>query len=70
MSRSSRPRTGSCGVADGTVWRENRVAKRVKYLDGRAPLEAEIAHNVGRVCYDVPAELIEPEERVTERSFA
>lgn len=55
---------------DGTVWRENRVAKRVKYLDGRAPLEAEIAHNVGRVCYDVPAELIEPEERVTERSLA
>jgi vancomycin resistance protein VanW len=46
---------------DGTVWRENRVAKRVTYLDGRAPLETEIAHNFGRVCYDVPAEWIEPD---------
>jgi vancomycin resistance protein VanW len=46
---------------DGSVWRENRVAKRVEYFDGRAPLEVEIAHNVGRVCYDVPEECIERE---------
>lgn len=47
---------------DGAVWRENRVAKRVKYLDGRPTLETEIAHNAGRVLYDVPDELIEREE--------
>jgi vancomycin resistance protein VanW len=45
--------------ADGSVWRENRVAKRVTYSDGRAPLEVEIAHNFGRVCYEVPEEWIE-----------
>jgi vancomycin resistance protein VanW len=47
--------------ADGSVWRENRVAKRVGYSDGRAPLEVEIAHNVGRVYYDLPEECIEGE---------
>jgi vancomycin resistance protein VanW len=45
--------------ADRSVWRENRVAKRVTYFDGRAPVEEEIAHNVGRVCYDVAEERIE-----------
>jgi vancomycin resistance protein VanW len=45
--------------ADGSVWRENRVAKRVEYFDGRPPLEVEIAHNLGRVYYDVPEECIE-----------
>jgi len=49
--------------SDGHVWRENRVAKRVTYPDGRSPLEAEIAHNAGRVFYDVPAEWIEDEAR-------
>lgn len=47
---------------DGAVWRENRVAKRVKHLDGRPTLETEIAHNAGRVFYDVPDEWIEREE--------
>jgi vancomycin resistance protein VanW len=47
--------------ADGSVWRENRVAKRVEYFDGRAPRQVEIAHNVGRVHYDVPEEFIEGE---------
>jgi vancomycin resistance protein VanW len=45
--------------ADGSVWRENRVARRVAYPDGRAPLEVEIAHNVGQVRYEVPEEWIE-----------
>jgi vancomycin resistance protein VanW len=45
--------------AGGSVWRENRVAKRVEYLDGRAPLEVEIAHNVGRVFYDLLEKCIE-----------
>ncbi len=45
--------------ADGSVWRENRVAKRVECFDGRPSLEVEIAHNLGRVCYDLPEERIE-----------
>jgi vancomycin resistance protein VanW len=45
--------------ADGSVWRENRVAKRVTYRDGRPALEREIAHNAGQVWYDVPEERIE-----------
>jgi vancomycin resistance protein VanW len=44
--------------ADGSVWRENRVAKRVEYFDGRAPLEVEIAHNFGRVHYEVRPEFV------------
>lgn len=44
---------------DGTVWRENRVAKRVTYHDGRAPVETEIAHNLGQTCYEVPEEQVE-----------
>jgi len=30
----------------------------VSYLDERAPLDVEIAHNVGRVAYEVPDEWI------------
>ncbi len=44
---------------DGSVWRENRVVKRVTYHDGRLPLEVEIAHNLGRVRYELPDEQIE-----------
>ena len=54
---------------DGAVWRENRVAKRVEYLDGRATLEREIAHNAGRVFYDVPDEWIERAECATPMSL-
>jgi len=53
---------------DGAVWRENRVAKRVKYLDGRATLEKEIAHNFGHIFYDVTDEWIKREERATSMS--
>lgn len=45
--------------ADGRVWRENRVAKRVSYNDEHKPAEVEIAHNIGLVCYEVPEERIE-----------
>lgn len=51
--------------SDGVVWRENRVAKRVEYLDGRPSRETEIAHNCGRVFYDVPAERMEREGSAT-----
>lgn len=44
--------------ADGSVWRENRVAKRVFYVDGRPPVEEEVAHNIGRVHYDVEEDRI------------
>lgn len=44
---------------DGTVWRENCVVRRIEYLDGREPREAEIARNSGRVCYEVPEAGIE-----------
>jgi vancomycin resistance protein VanW len=37
----------------GAVWRENRVAKRIKYADGRALEIKQLAHNRGRVCYEV-----------------
>jgi vancomycin resistance protein VanW len=44
---------------EGVVWRENRVARRVSYRNGRKPAIREIAHNVARVRYRVPEELIE-----------
>ncbi|HTX70624.1 MAG TPA: VanW family protein [Thermoleophilia bacterium] len=44
---------------DGTIWRENRVTKRVEALDGRRPAKVETVRNAGRVMYDVPAHLIE-----------
>lgn len=44
---------------DGVVWRENRVAKHVSFTDGRPSVCEELAHNVARVCYEVPEELVE-----------
>jgi hypothetical protein len=44
------------------VWRENRVAKRITYVDGRDPQLKPIAHNLGRVCYEVDEALIESRE--------
>lgn len=44
---------------DGVIWRENRVAKQVSYRDGRSGITEEIAHNLARVCYDVPEKAIE-----------
>jgi len=37
----------------GAVWRENRVAKRITHLEGRNPEIVPVAHNRGRVCYEV-----------------
>lgn len=37
----------------GVVWRENRVAKRLTTPGGTAPRVSQIAHNRGRVCYEV-----------------
>jgi vancomycin resistance protein VanW len=37
----------------GVTWRENRVARRVYHPDGRIPQVKEIAHHLGRVCYEV-----------------
>lgn len=45
----------------GFIWRENRVSKRITYSDGRSPIIKEIAHNRGRVCYEVSEEKIEQE---------
>ena len=47
--------------ADGSVWRENRVAKRVTFADGRPPVDAEIGHHCGRVCYALREDMIEIE---------
>jgi vancomycin resistance protein VanW len=44
------------------VWRENRVAKRITYVVGRDPQLKPIAHNLGRVCYEVDEALIESRE--------
>jgi len=41
---------------EGVVWRENRVAKEIRFHDGRVPVRIEIAHNRARVCYEVPQE--------------
>jgi vancomycin resistance protein VanW len=43
---------------DGQVWRENRVLSRTVYRDHRSSKAKEIAHNLGRVCYEVPDGLI------------
>jgi vancomycin resistance protein VanW len=45
--------------ADGSVWRENTVEKEVTYSDGRPPVVAEIARNIGRVAYSIPQECLE-----------
>ena len=45
--------------AEGVVWRENRVAKQVSHRDGRPPVIEEIAHNLARVRYEVPEDMIE-----------
>jgi len=44
---------------DGSIWRENRVAKQVSYRDGRPPVTEEIAHNLARVRYEVPEAMVE-----------
>jgi len=44
---------------DRVMWRENRVEKRVSYRDGRPPVVSEIAHNVARVRYGVPEDMVE-----------
>ena len=44
---------------DGSVWRENRVVKRVTYRDGHSTVEEEIAHNFAQVCYQVSDDKIE-----------
>ena len=44
--------------AQGIVWRENRVFKRISDLKGEILQEKEIAHNLGRVCYQVNDKLI------------
>jgi vancomycin resistance protein VanW len=43
----------------GAIVRENRVGKRIEYEDERPAFECEIAHNIGRVCYDPPEDQIE-----------
>lgn len=43
----------------GAVWRENRVAKRITGSDGKAPRVSQIAHNRGRVCYEVDEAIIQ-----------
>ncbi len=41
---------------DGTVWRENRVRRRiVRVRDGAVLIDHEVAHNVARVAYPAPA---------------
>jgi vancomycin resistance protein VanW len=37
----------------GVVWRENQVAKRITQADGNTPQVKQVAHNLGRVCYEV-----------------
>lgn len=36
---------------DGATWRENRIRRRIRTLDGALLVDHEIAHNVGRVAY-------------------
>jgi vancomycin resistance protein VanW len=43
----------------GAVWRENRIMRRITFRNGRAPRVEEIAHNRGRVCYEVAMEKLE-----------
>ena len=43
----------------GVVWRENRVAKLITYNNSDNPVEEEIAHNLGRVCYPIEEEKLD-----------
>lgn len=43
---------------DGQVWRENRVTCSVLSRSGQVVKMQEIAHNLGRVCYEVPNDVI------------
>jgi len=43
----------------GAVWRENSVAKRFTYSDGRAARIEQLAQNQGRVCYEIDEGKIE-----------
>jgi vancomycin resistance protein VanW len=47
---------------DGAIWRENRVRRRiVRTRDGQALVDHEVAHNLGRVAYELPRELLQQE---------
>jgi len=46
--------------SQGVIWRENVVVQKKSFRNGTPPQKKEIAHNMGRVKYDVPAEMVEP----------
>ena len=51
-----------CFREDGAWIRENRIRRRIVLLDGRALLDQEVAHNRGRVLYDMTEEGPEAQE--------
>ncbi len=41
---------------DGAIWRENRIRRRIaRASDGALLIDHEVAHNVGRIAYPLPA---------------
>jgi vancomycin resistance protein VanW len=42
----------------GELWRENRVRRRICTPAGALIADHEVAHNLGRVCYELPADAL------------